>query len=253
MSKLLPIALIAFAFSAPTWAQSLADICATVELPTMAEYESNAGAYADNFCALATYAPQRAASQLNKTISLVRATNNPNRFYWDPKVEPTAEYIQLLRPWMVEQGGWQIRRLPYGEFYRDSRHILHALFVSPNGQKFGLELVGVSRSLGTLNSHEDPRTGFGAAIVGFAPRPESPYYDSFLWWIAADQDGTYLLTPQPNGLERDITIAGGKQGAAAVHNALDCLGEPHPEGGAWYNWFLANHGEEGYDCPLSLP
>lgn len=121
MCKPLLIALAAFVFSSSTWAQSLADICATVELPTMAEYEGNAGAYADNFCALAAYAPQRAASQLNKTISLVRATNNPNRFYWDPKIEPTAEYIQLLRPWMAEQGGWQIHRLRYGLANNDNR------------------------------------------------------------------------------------------------------------------------------------
>lgn len=250
--KPLLIALAAFVFSSSTWAQSLADICATVELPTMAEYEGNAGAYADNFCALATYAPQRAASQLNKTISLVRATNNPNRFYWDPKIEPTAEYIQLLRPWMVDQGGWQIRRLRYGLFDNDNRHVLYALFVSPDGQNFGLELGGPSSLLGTLDAHGDPRSAIVVSIVGITPTPSetNTRYTMFYWFVAADQSGTYLMPP--GRIERD-TITAGNQVTALVHNALDCLGESHPEGGSWYEWFLSTQGEAGYDCPMPLP
>ena len=56
---------------------SLAEVCRDADMPTRAEYESNAIAYADSFCALATYAPQRAARQFNSMIALVRSHNNP--------------------------------------------------------------------------------------------------------------------------------------------------------------------------------
>ena len=248
--KPLLVALAAFVFSSSTWAQSLADICATVELPTMAEYEGNAGAYADNFCALATYAPQRAASQLNKTISLVRATNNPNRFYWDPKIEPTAAYIQLLRPWMVEQGGWQIRRLRVGLEFWDNREILNVVFVSPDGENFGLGLTGRSAPLGTLDAHDDPRPVYEVSIIGIVTA-----YDRFGWSLAADENGTYLLpaVEHYSAGRTELTTITGDKVTAIVHNALDCLGEPHPEGGTWYEWFLSTHGEAGYECPLPLP
>ena len=82
---------------------SLAEVCQDVDMPTLAEYEGDPTAYADNFCALATYAPHRAARQFDSMVSLVRAHNNPNRHYWDRRIEPTAEHLQLLRPWMAEQ------------------------------------------------------------------------------------------------------------------------------------------------------
>lgn len=93
---------------------SLAEVCRDVDMPTRAEYESNAIAYADNFCALATYAPHRAARQFDSMVSLVRAHNNPNSHYWDRRFEPTAEHLQLLRPWMADRN-WQVVRLrpPY--------------------------------------------------------------------------------------------------------------------------------------------
>ena len=99
---------IALALALPSLAQSpsFAEVCESQEIPTRAEYESNAVAYADNFCALATYAPHRAARQFNSMIRLVRAHDNPNRLYWDRRFEPDDwDYpIQLLRPWMIEQG-----------------------------------------------------------------------------------------------------------------------------------------------------
>lgn len=102
------VAMLAVVLAAAAFAQtpSFASVCEGVEIPTSAEYESNAVAYADSFCALATYAPHRAARQFDSMIKLVRAHNNPNRYYWDPRVEPDTKHIQLLRPWMAEQGWW---------------------------------------------------------------------------------------------------------------------------------------------------
>ena len=96
---------------------SLAEICEHVAIPTGAEYANNPAAYADNFCALATYAPQRAARQFNSMIALIRTHNNPNRFYWDPRVEPNAEqHIQLLRPWMRQEGWRNYRWFDHGGY-----------------------------------------------------------------------------------------------------------------------------------------
>ena len=78
-------------------------------MPTRAEYASDRTAYADNFCALALYEPRKAARQFDSAIALVRSHNNPNRFYWDPRVEPGAPHIQLLRPWMARQG-WRVAK-----------------------------------------------------------------------------------------------------------------------------------------------
>lgn len=100
------LATLAVLLGASAFAQSpsFAEVCESQDIPTVAEYESNPGAYADNFCALATYAPQRAARQLNSMIALVRRHNNPNRYYFDPKTgSPPGLYIQLLRSWMAEQ------------------------------------------------------------------------------------------------------------------------------------------------------
>ena len=95
--------LLAALTATPASAQpSLAEVCQDADMPTRAEYHGNPTAYADNFCALAMYAPNRAARQFDSMVSLVRAHNNPNRHYWDRRYEPTAEYLQLLRPWMAE-------------------------------------------------------------------------------------------------------------------------------------------------------
>ena len=65
---------------------------------------------ADDWCKLAYNEPHKARRQLSKAVALVRSENNPNRFYWDPRIEGDTEHIQLLRPWMVEQGWWIKRR-----------------------------------------------------------------------------------------------------------------------------------------------
>ena len=110
--------LAAFAFGQ---SPSLAEVCEGQSIPTRAEYEGNAAGYADNFCALATYAPHRAARQFNSMVALVRAQNNPNRHYFDPKAgSPPGIYIQLLRPWMAEQNAagtadWRTTRSVEGD------------------------------------------------------------------------------------------------------------------------------------------
>ena len=65
-------AMLAAIFSASAFAQSpsFAEVCETQDIPTRAEYESNPVPYADNFCALATYAPHRAARQFNSMVAL---------------------------------------------------------------------------------------------------------------------------------------------------------------------------------------
>ena len=191
-------------FPASTWAQSLADICATETLPTMAEYESNPTAYADNFCALATYAPQRAASQLNKTVSLVRQANNPNRHYFDPKSGVSAgTYIQLLRPWMTA-AGWRVRQTRLNDNSEVS-----AYFFSPFDNNFhlGVSSYGVDDHPGT-NEY----------------RPSIQIYagnNAWLWYgIAACQDTVHIGAlandcDPPTDANELITL---------VHNALDCVG-----------------------------
>ena len=239
-------ALAAALYSASTWAQSLADICATVELPTRAEYESNTVAYADNFCALATYAPHRAASQLDKTVSLVRATNNPNRFYFDPKVEPDAAYIQLLRPWMVEQGGWRIRQL------QDDPYLsLTALLISPFGNDQNLELL--LRPFRSLGSDLEARTRH-QYIVEIVGRGSEPYSD-FSWYVLADEGNTLFFSREDYGdpdVVGDILHPTGDQVTALVHNALDCLGATVPDsiGGTYWAAFLFTRGEQSVSCQL---
>ena len=76
------------------------------ETATESEYRANPNAYADDFCALARYDGHKAARQLSKAVGMVRRFTNPNRYYFDPRrggVETGGEYIQLLRPWMIEE------------------------------------------------------------------------------------------------------------------------------------------------------
>lgn len=41
--------------------------------------------HADDFCRLTCNEPHEARQRLNNAVSTVSATNNPNRFYFDPK------------------------------------------------------------------------------------------------------------------------------------------------------------------------
>lgn len=52
----------------------------------------------DDWCKLAYHEPHKAKRQLSKAVALVRAANNPNRYYFRPDL-----FIQFLRPWMAEQ------------------------------------------------------------------------------------------------------------------------------------------------------
>ena len=231
------VAATAALYSASTWAQSLADICATVELPTRAEYDSNVVGYADNFCALATYAPNRAASQLNKTVSLVRATNNPNRFYWDPKVEPDADYIQLLRPWMVEQGGWKL-------YHKNGHQALRVLFVSPRGSDQNVELTIESIDGGAYrHQYELQLHGFRATDGG-----------AFTWFVLGGDNATLLLSRNSYYGYDDLASRwpAGYEATILVQRALDCLGQTVPDslGETYLAAFTFTRGEADGRCPL---
>ena len=108
---------------------SLDAICraadAVGETATESAYRANPSAYADDFCALARYGDgHRAARQLSKAVGMVRRFNNPNRYYFDPRrggVEAGSEYIQLLRPWMIEENKagtakWEVVQASPGVF-----------------------------------------------------------------------------------------------------------------------------------------
>lgn len=121
---ILALVLSASAFAQAPAGLTLGSLCATADVPSADEY--NAQTHADNFCALATHEPSKAVAQLGKMIRTTRARENRNRFYFDPKrgADPRV-YIQLLRPWMVEQNvtgnhDWQIfRRTVYEAAHAD--------------------------------------------------------------------------------------------------------------------------------------
>lgn len=102
------LATLAVLLGASAFAQSpsFAEVCESQDIPTRAEYESNPLPYADNFCALATYAPHRAARQFNSMIALVRAHNNPNRFYWEPAYRTRPRVHTALAP--LDGRGWLV-------------------------------------------------------------------------------------------------------------------------------------------------
>lgn len=95
---------------------SLSRICEGADVPTEQEYTDNPIAHADNFCALALYAPANAKAQLDKMIRTTRAQENRNRHYFDPKHGgKPGLFIQLLRPWMREENAsgaanWRVIR-----------------------------------------------------------------------------------------------------------------------------------------------
>ena len=133
--RAIAILLAALAATSADAQPSLAEVCRDADMPTRAEHESNAIAYADNFCALATYDPHRAARQFDSMIALVRAHNNPNRHYWDRRFEPTAEHLQLLRPWMADRN-WQVVRQRNSTYF-----IPHALLFAVDNARASLYTV----------------------------------------------------------------------------------------------------------------
>ena len=135
----------------PTIAQepptvSLDAICkaadAVGETATRTEYEADPLAYADDFCALARYGGRhRAARQLSKAITVVRRFNNPNRYYFDPRRgSESGLYIQLLRPWMIEEnkGGtadWQVIQATPGTLHGIDIFVDRILIIDRDDQK----------------------------------------------------------------------------------------------------------------------
>ena len=123
--KTIVVAVLTVGLSASASAQgqgglTLGSLCARADVPTQAEYDPRE--HADNFCALATHDPTKAVAQLNKMIRTTRAADNPNRFYFDRR-KLADGYIQLLRPWMVDENEptgnrpqWTVRRYAGGEF-----------------------------------------------------------------------------------------------------------------------------------------
>ena len=224
---------IALALALPSLAQSLsfAQVCESVDIPTRAEYESNPGDYADNFCALATYAPHRAARQFDSMIKLVRAHNNPNRFYWDPRIEPATEHIQLLRPWMAEQDWWlqwPTFALPISR--QGSSYFGVRYFEADQRRKaqptptFILEL-GRSGQYGRGGT-EDKR--YWAVLRGhFDDVPP----DGKVAYLLAESGGFWggdlneyritLVHERPNSYYAPAGVL-----TAALHEALDCLADP---------------------------
>ena len=94
-------------FALPSMAQSLMDVC-HAEDPADPDYDItdfNPRRDADDWCKLAYHSPHKARRQLSKAVALVRSENNPNRFYFDPRVDPQDPHpVQLLRPWMAADG-----------------------------------------------------------------------------------------------------------------------------------------------------
>lgn len=217
----------------PSLAQSpsFAQVCEDVEIPTRAEYESNGIAYADNFCALATYAPHRVARQFNSMIALVRAHNNPNRFYWDPRKQgvDTGLYIQLLRPWMAEQGWWIHQMGPAtGVIGRglSTNNFVRMLFFSPEEpwkEQASFEL-GIIRN-DNWSIFLDGRERYTAYLVrGLSDRGGvgSDRYERVCFRLDQLVQGGRLYF---NGPEHcDEFSATGL--TAAVHHVLDCLSDP---------------------------
>ena len=178
LAALAAVAGVSFATNADAQ-PTLAEVCQDAAMPTRAEYEANATAYADNFCVLATYAPHRAARQFDSMVSLVRAHNNPNRHYWDRRVEPTAEYLQLLRPWMADRN-WGVRRST-----AVAEHTLRVGTVIWEGvviAGFGPAFLWIGREVKSFDQHSRPHEyavlfmggevlsrGIGVAGTGYHP------------------------------------------------------------------------------------
>ena len=233
----LALALLAVLLGASAFAQSpsFAEVCESQDIPTMAEYESNPGAYADNFCALATYAPQRVIRQLNSMIKLVRHHDNPNRFYFDSRMEPGYRHIQLLRPWMAEQGWW-VRWSEYSgvdaDFWDDGfLWDTEFWYFREDQQRYGNDdQFQIWLSIGSTVSSED--------------RDGITYYTSALIWggermsrwglisgeIASDSSVHFRIRTIENyddlNPNVEALLLGPSLIRAGVHAVLDCLEDP---------------------------
>ena len=224
------LAMFAVALGATAVAQSpsFAEVCETQEIPTRAEYESNATAYADNFCALATYAPHRAARQFNSMVALVRSRNNPNRLYWDPRAEPYSEHIQLLRPWMAERG-YVLRWVNSGEVHEPVFHDLgssgwvplphdHLATVAYHDRQDGRDIELTIRATGYTN---EPPINFYQVKLVWADGVHEAYLDGE--HIDGNLIRLTLATGTPTLTSRRLRSC---EVTAGVQAVLDCLGDP---------------------------
>ena len=176
MRHLLTTAALAALLATPASARGLLDaICDDAtergETATETEYRADPGAHSDDFCALARYEPYKAVRQLSKVVGVNRRFNNPNRFYFDPRAEPGAGYIQLRRDWMDDS--WRIFQVPaagdappsVGQHWSGveahnclKRPVLYAVFAAPeNGLGFRLKLCvsefGFDKTVGVRPSY----------------------------------------------------------------------------------------------------
>lgn len=124
---------VAPALALPALAQGEVPTFCLAEDPSDPDYDItdfDAQRDSDDWCKLAYHQPHKARRQLSKAVALVRSHNNPNRIYFNPKrgarfgqgyregngelmYDDGRPYIQLLRPWMVEQNeagthNWQV-------------------------------------------------------------------------------------------------------------------------------------------------
>ena len=210
-------AMLAVLLALPAFGQtaSLARVCESAGIPTRAQYDSNPGAYADNFCALATYAPHRAARQFNSMITLVRAHDNPNRLYWDRRFEPDdwTRPIQLLRPWMTEQN-YGIRWLKAPQFGVEGEFTRIAFVANADDNEDSWRPTFTLRI--EDRGHRNPAT-----------RPTLRYYRTYLSWNGRERrlHATHLGNSiyryrfdrgDWSNLDATLTTTG-------VHIVLDCL------------------------------
>ncbi len=204
---------------------SLAEVCRDADVPTRAEYASDRTAYADNFCALALYEPRKAARQFDSAIALVRSHNNPNRFYWDPRVEPGAPHIQLLRPWMARQG-WRVAKWlghggyattgPFAEYPSDADDVLDVLITAPG--------AGVRAAITVAIFRYDVSNHWVLFIVGGSGGAEP-----FGAWLVATASGRGRWRVSLTESETDVDHRYRHRAAALaprIHRVLDCFENP---------------------------
>ena len=112
--------LVAAIVATTTGANELTQACVESG-PNNTEYWNNPKSYADNFCALWLHERHKALRQLNKALKTNHVINDPNRWYFDLKLYPNAEHIQLRRPWME---GRQVKFIDLGRYrFSDRRGI----------------------------------------------------------------------------------------------------------------------------------
>ena len=102
---------------------------------------------ADDWCKLAHHEPHKAKRQLSKAVALVRAANNPNRFYFDAKRGgvATGEHILLLRPWMAErnrdgEAEWQVVQYSVSQLIHLYRTELHVMLIRDASSEYFYEV-----------------------------------------------------------------------------------------------------------------